>query len=103
MVDPSHTQFISEALAAPDPSMWCNEHRAQIDEEFVRAARQQLDEALRSDAQQAPSLGDLGIAAATVVENPLLLDLFTRLCEDLQRSHGELNVGDFSHSQVVFE
>ena len=103
MVDPTFTQFIGEALAAPDPSVWCSQHRAQIGEEFVRAAKQQLDEALRSCARQTLALGDLAVAAATVVEDPALAELFTRLSEDLHRANGELNVGDFTHSQTVFE
>ncbi len=103
MVDPTFTQLIREVLAAPDPSMWCSQHRAQIGDEFARAAKQQLDEALRSDARQTLALGDLTFAAAAVVKAPALTELFTRLSEDLHRANGELNVGDFSHSQTVFE
>ena len=103
MVDPTFTQLIGEALAAPDPSTWCSQHRAQIGDGFVRAAKQQLDEALRSDARQTLALGDLAFAAATVVKDPALAELFTRLSEDLHRANGELNVGDFTHSQTVFE
>ena len=103
MVDPTFAQLIREAFAAPDPSMWCSRHRAQIGDEFARAAKQQLDEALRSDARQTLALGDLAFAAAAVVKDPALAEFFTRLSEDLHRANGELNVGDFTHSQTVFE
>ena len=103
MVDPTLTQLLGEALAAPDPSMWCSQHRAQIGEEFLDAALQQLDETLRFYDRQTLALGDLAVAAAAVVEDPALADLFTRLSDDLDRANGELNVGDFTHTQIVFE
>ena len=71
-------QLIDEALASADPSRWCAEHRAQIDGDFVRSAKERLDEALRSDARRALALGDLAVAAATIVREPALLGLATR-------------------------
>jgi len=103
MVDPTPTQLINGALAAPDPAMWPSEHDARAGAELLRAAREGLGEALRSDTRQAPTLGDLGIAATTVVDDPVLLDLFTRLCEDLHRAGPAPGAGDFTHSQAAFE
>jgi len=71
-------ELISEALQSADPSGWCNQHRSQVDEDFVRAAKARLDEALQSDAKQGLALGDLAVAAATLLEDPALLGLATR-------------------------
>jgi len=78
MADGTLTRLVDQALADADPREWCNRHRAQIDEDFVRAAKQRLDEALRSDARQALALGDLAVAAATLIKDPALLGLATR-------------------------
>jgi len=78
MAETTITKLIDEAVAAADPSGWCHRHRTQINEDFVRAAKQRLDEALRSDARQALALGDLTVAAATLMEEPILLGLATR-------------------------
>jgi len=78
MADTTLTKLIDEAVTASDPSNWCHRHRAQINEDFVRAAKQRLDEALRSDGRQALVLGDLAVAAATLMEEPILLGLATR-------------------------
>ncbi len=103
MLDPAHEQLLRTALSAPDPSAWCNQHRARIDGDFILAARQELEEALQSGTGEAFALADLVSAAAPMVEFGASPDLFTRLSEGIQRSKATLDIGDFSHSQMVFE
>ena len=102
MVDPSLTQLVGAALAAPDPSAWCNQHRAHIDGDFLSAAKQQLDAALQSGTGEAFALGDLVSAAAPMVEYGASLDFFTRLSEDLERAKVEWNAEDSSDPWKVF-
>jgi len=102
IVDPTHTQLIGEALAAADPAAWCARHRAQIDADFLFAAKQQLDEALQSGVGEAFALGDLITAARPMAEIRVSPDLLGRIGSDLDRSNGILS-GDFSDWGPVFE
>ena len=101
MIDPTHAQLVVTALGTPDPWEWCSHHRDQIDVDFLRAAKQQLDEALQSGSGEALALFDLMRWAAPMAEYEASLYFFTHISEDLERAKIELRPEDWDPFHAV--
>ncbi|MCR4295719.1 MAG: hypothetical protein NUW21_09315, partial [Elusimicrobia bacterium] len=74
---------------AGDFAVWCASHARLIDAEFVRQVKDRLDEAMRTDPRLAVALGNLAVAAASELKDPLLTALATRgKAQALHQTHG---------------
>jgi CHAT domain-containing protein len=80
---------VDQAIKAGDPQAWCRNNPELVDAEFVRAVKDRLDEAVRTDPRLAGALANLAVAAASALKDPLLIALATRgKAQALHQTHG---------------